>query len=232
MNKEYTSEIIDIFWKHIIKTESCWIWTGTIRRGSPDFKWRDSEYFPRHISLYLDGQYIKGNIYPSCKNKLCVNPDHLMNGDESRFWGKVQKLSEENGGCWVWIAGQDKDMYGKFKIKGLDIRAHVYSWALFTGRPVPKGLQVCHKCDHPYCVNPDHLFLGTTQCNTQDRDLKGRQSKGEKHPCAKLTIENVKHIRQLYRTNWYSQSKLAAMFEVSVSVIGAVVRRETWRHIT
>lgn len=174
---------IEKFWKSIEKTKFCWNWTGfldksglpVIRLGrkTEDGKRGLVEFSPRRLSLELDGQITPPSDRAQpliCRNKLCVNPEHLVHGDKARFWAKVQRYGDND--CWIWIAGQDKDMYGKFTLhengKSIDLRAHQYSWQLYTGRPVPKGLHVCHHCDHPYCVNPLHLFIGTNLDNNQD----------------------------------------------------------------
>jgi len=54
------------------------------------------------------------------------------------------------------------------------LRAHVVAYAMAHG-PIPDGMQVCHACDNPPCVNPKHLFLGTAKANAHDRDQKGRR---------------------------------------------------------
>ena len=192
------------------------------------------EYSPRRVSLEIAGRIMSPSERAQplvCKNKLCVNPAHLIIGDEARFWVKVQRLGEDD--CWVWTASQDKDLYGRFRIsengKNIDIRAHQYSWQLHSGRPIPSGVQVCHHCDHPYCVNPKHLFLGTTQDNTKDRDEKGRQIQGESHHKSKLDIEKVKKIRELYASGTYTQQQLADQFEISRSVIYDIVTHRTWK---
>lgn len=79
---------------------------------------------------------------------------------------------EPNTGCWLWgAATRDKKGYGVLKVKGKMQFAHRLNYQIHKGE-IPKGLFVCHRCDTPTCINPEHLFLGTTQENTQDRTNK------------------------------------------------------------
>ncbi len=84
-------------------------------------------------------------------------------------------LAEPNSGCWIWTSGWDKAGYGH---STGNVRAHRLSWEIHVG-DVPSGMLVCHKCDTPCCVNPNHLFLGTPQDNMSDKVSKGRQASGE-----------------------------------------------------
>lgn len=95
----------------------------------------------------------------------------------ARFAAKV--CPEPNTGCWLWTAQLMPGpwQYGRFTYRGREMLAHRASWEIHRG-PIPRRMHVCHRCDTPSCVNPDHLFLGTHQDNMRDRDNKGRGYKG------------------------------------------------------
>ena len=98
---------------------------------------------------------------------------------EERFWGKVNKLTDDK--CWKWTGatrGKEGVLYGVAWDGEKLIGAHRYSYELRHGE-IPeggeyRGMCVCHSCDTPLCVNPDHLFLGTHKNNMEDKVKKGR----------------------------------------------------------
>lgn len=88
-----------------------------------------------------------------------------------RLWAKVRR----SDGCWEWTGKRLPRGYGQIRINEprVMVLTHRVSYELAFG-PIPEGMNVCHRCDNPPCVRPDHLFLGTTQENATDRKLKGR----------------------------------------------------------
>ena len=111
---------------------------------------------------------------------------------EERFLSRF-KINKSSG-CWDWIAHTDKDGYGLLPATGKAIRAHRYSIQYYK-KCDPKGFMVCHTCDNPRCVNPDHLFLGTAQDNISDMLHKNRDAIiGSKNNKAKLTEEDALFI--------------------------------------
>lgn len=140
-------------------------------------------------------------------------------------------------GCWLWTGSKDKDGYGTFRRReGGLYRAHRVSYELHHGA-IPDGMIVCHRCDNPACVRPDHLWIGTHKENAEDRNEKGRHhptgphnpQRGEARHNARLTADAVRCIRSEAGTT--SQHALAQRFGVSQCAIFNVLSGKTWRHI-
>lgn len=142
------------------------------------------------------------------------------------FEDKYQPVPE--CGCWIWTGGATSAGYGQIRIDGKVQYAHRFSFERHHGISAA-GKEVCHKCDTPACVNPDHLFLGTHKENFLDAAAKGRMTaqKGQLSVKAKLTNEQVIAIRADDR----STRAIGAEYGISNRNVSAIKRRETWRHI-
>lgn len=106
---------------------------------------------------------------------LCKNKSRKKTPAEERFWKYVPKLHEKM--CWEWTGGMDGAGYGTVSngFGKSPLKAHRLSWEIHFGA-IPDGLMVCHACDNPSCVNPDHLLLGTQAANALDMSRKGRMN--------------------------------------------------------
>lgn len=148
---------------------------------------------------------------------------------EQRFWFHVDKSGP--GGCWIWKGSKDVLGYGRTKDGKTQRFAHRISWEIAHRRAIPEGMCVCHACDNPPCVNPDHLWLGTSAENTRDMVSKGRHLRGkrngENNPRAILTDGAVRDIR----ASKLKPRELSVKYGVSESSIRDVMAMRRWAHV-
>jgi HNH endonuclease len=152
---------------------------------------------------------------------------------ESRFWSKVNKTD----GCWLWTGATTNGGYGVIRGAGRGsklIRANRLSWELEHG--IDAGdKDVCHTCDNPKCVRPDHLFVGYASDNVRDMVNKGRAGggtpPGEAHHRAKLTESAVRQIRSRYAAGRDGLQTIAHDHGVSKKTIFNVVHGLIWRGV-
>ena len=155
-------------------------------------------------------------------NKLPVNT--LLERFENRF------VLVTESGCWIWTEGTITAGYGAMwdgeKVK----YAHRLAVELYRGENID-GKTVCHHCDIPSCVNPNHLFVGTVKDNVRDMHKKKRArgmfGKGEASIRAKLTDDDVRAIRKSPKTH----RLLAGEFNIDPSVITMIKNRKAWTHV-
>jgi LysM repeat protein len=137
--------------------------------------------------------------------------------DRAKFFSKVQVTDK----CHHWVGSIKEGGYGQFRLggrKGKLVQAHRFAYANAFGE-IPKGLCVCHKCDVRNCVNPEHLFVGTSHDNTIDCILKGRRAR-------KLTKEIVEKIRAEKGMTAYF---IAKKYGVDVGLVSRIVRMKSWK---
>ncbi len=146
-----------------------------------------------------------------------------------RFLSRVDQRPDSEGGCWLWIGGRWNHGYGYFKIGDIMLSAHRLSYELFVAT-IPAAHVVCHRCDTPLCVNPDHLWTGTQGENIADCVGKGRSTAGERNAGAVLTDRDVRDIR-VRRANGEGRKALAGAYGVSGRQITAICKREAWAHV-
>lgn len=143
---------------------------------------------------------------------------------EKRFWSHV--AIGHPGECWPWTGSTNSGGYGQFRVDGMPVGAHRYAFFL-AGGIIHEKYFVCHRCDNPPCVNPAHLFLGTAQDNSDDCVRKGRKARGDGHPVAKLSKEDVRKIFEL-RCSGMKHYAIAERFQVTRSNICLILGRKRW----
>lgn len=154
----------------------------------------------------------------------------MNTSDKLRFEAKTKA---DPSGCIVWTACRSTGGYGFFW--DIDLKKNVYAhraaWNIYKS-PIPKGLYVLHKCDNPACVNPDHLFLGTLQDNSRDRNSKGRNvnTRGENNGKCKLTVNKVLEIKAKLSSG-YRNKDLGTEYGVSVNTISSIKRKINWAFV-
>jgi len=137
----------------------------------------------------------------------------------NRFWNKVEKTDS----CWNWTACKNKNGYGMFNVNGKIWLAH--RWIMHEQGHTIDKLEVCHTCDNPACVSPDHLFVGTHKQNMKDLKDKKRSRHLKDR---KLTNTAVKDIR----LSTESHSALSRKYGVDPATIKSVREYITYREIS
>ena len=161
---------------------------------------------------------------------------------------QIKMMIDSHGGadsCLPWPYKLNQHGYGVCRYFGRDWRVHRVAYILAHGE-LPNDICVLHKCDNPPCFNPKHLFLGTRTDNLLDMRSKGRGSHGinpnpprgiprpdlwgEKNKNSKLTGEKVAEIKIRLGLG-HSQQSIANEFRVNQTLISAIKRGATWKHI-
>ena len=160
------------------------------------------------------------------ESRLCRSCNMASELSETEmFWQRVKKHGPDN--CWEWTGTIENHGYARIGAGENRKLAHRLCWEIVYG-PIPDGMCVCHKCDNPGCVNPNHLFLGTQLENMQDREQKGRTARGSANGKAKLNAEQVKEIRKRYQAGGITYKQLGLDYEVSKEAIQGIVKRRRW----
>lgn len=161
---------------------------------------------------------------------------------EDRFWA----CASVEGECLVWKRARLPQGYGIFQVGRKQFQAHRVAYFIAHGF-VPLGKIVCHHCDNPSCIKPEHLFAGTYKANTQDAVSKNRMASGRRNGAytkpemvragesngrSVLTNQQVRDIRLRFATTDVSKRDLGREFLVSEVTIHGVITKSLWRHVT
>jgi len=175
-----------------------------------------------------------------------VQQESLTSDAVERFLDKVDFNAPND--CWEWVGAQKPRGYGNLRFQKTYYLAHRFSYGIYKG-DVPEDKLVCHTCDNPSCVNPNHLFLGTAKDNTQDMIEKGRDGfdknratgqdngqnthpenrcYGERNGNSQPTWDDVDEMRQRHEQENLTYAQLADEYNITPSAVGFIIRKERW----
>lgn len=193
------------------------------------------------VDLISPNPYYSTDTPLSCQRIRHVGRNVINRYDQQTL--RRNYAIDPDTGCWEWIGFIQSGGYGQIEIHGAIWLAHRLSWSLHNHPehtdqcaghlPKPPKL-VCHGCDNPTCVNPDHLFLGSHAENMADAAAKGRWNPNaiaehsRKPRKRKLTDDMVREIR----TGADSDIGYAIRFGVSKSTVQAIRTRKRKRSAT
>jgi hypothetical protein len=131
--------------------------------------------------------------------------------------------------CLIW-KGATVRGYGVRKVGGRQGKVlYVHRMVCEAVHGPAKGRLALHRCNHPLCYNPEHLYWGDKRQNAEDSRAAGTMAVGEKHGGAKLTIEKVRTIR----ASNLSSYKLAGTMDVAASTIRGIRNGHgNWKWLT
>ena len=166
-----------------------------------------------------------------------VTPPKIPQG-LSLFDRLMRRVSVRPSGCWEWQGAKSPLGHGYIgrgrRGEGV-VGAHRVAWEHANG-PIPPGMCVCHHCDNPPCVRPDHLFLGTRADNNKDMTRKGRHAahigtqrslRGSQHHAATITEDTARAIRDASGTH----AEVARQYGVSHFIAYRIRTGKTWTHV-
>jgi hypothetical protein len=146
---------------------------------------------------------------------------------KNSFYKKIIKKE----GCWDWSVGRTGSGYGVIYLGRNQKLIHRVSWLIHHGE-IPKELWVLHKCDNPICSNPDHLYLGTPQQNTNDKIARGRLNLkyGEDRSHSKLKNYQAKEIKEKLLKGIH-EKELSKEYSVHVNTIRDIKMGRRWQFL-
>lgn len=204
---------------------------GRFKRHSP----KGMGVINGQLMSFKDMANMAGITYQAATNRFLylerigrcdISLDDLFSHKQQDFDNSYCTVPES--GCWLWVRAQTPDGYGAFREGKRKVLAHRHSLERI-GINVPADSFVCHKCDTPSCVNPDHLYVGDARTNSADKVKRGRcrAGKWERNGSAKLTADQVKKILADNRV----QHVIARDFGITQTHVSEIKNGKYWRGI-
>lgn len=137
-------------------------------------------------------------------------------------------LPDNPEGCWEWAGSKTHKGYGQFYWEGRPKHAHRISAHLLMDFDLKSDLHVCHSCDNPACVNPNHLWFGTNRENHRDKQEKDRQVYGSAVGTSKLNAFQVRVVKRLLELGSITQDEIGRFFGVSQAAVWKIASNKSW----
>lgn len=145
--------------------------------------------------------------------------------DDEKLALLLRRSAKGEGGCLIWQGCCSGNGYPAVGYQGRQWGAHRLVWALTRGVIPDAEIHICHTCDNPKCINPEHLFAGTCRENMKDKVSKGRQAYGVRNGRAKLSESQVQEIIRDDRP----KRVIAREYGVSDTMIRYIKSGKSWR---
>lgn len=179
----------------------------------------------QHSRSYCAAHYAKWRKYGDPKAVRQIQLHGLSLAERFNAY-----VGERGSGCWEWVGSRDANGYGRLNVKNIPVLAHRLSWEIHFG-PITSADHICHRCDNPSCVRPEHLFKGDHAANMADKMAKKRHrygvSRGEAHGRAKLTEADVREIRRIGPP----ARQHVERYGISNTQASDIISRRSWRHV-
>ncbi len=147
-------------------------------------------------------------------------------------WINTQCILIENG-CFIWTGFINEGGYGRARLGKALVFVHRFMYERYHGVTLTRDQCVCHKCDTPGCCRREHLWIGSSQDNADDRDKKGRNINycGENHGGSKLKNKDVLEIKDLIRCGRMTSDEIAAQYGAHGSTIHLIKHGKQWKSV-
>ena len=141
----------------------------------------------------------------------------------TRFFSKVNAGDFNHKKCWPWTGAGKGNGYGNVRLGKRNVAAHRYAYEIMVG-PVPDGMDVCHTCDNRWCVNPDHLYVGTRKQNMTDCRNRGRAAGGNRKHLKEVDVQEI-HRRL---NAGMSPRQVAETMDVNYSTVSSIQKGNSY----
>ncbi len=247
-----TSELMEWVKSKCVSNEiGCEIWSGATDHSGYPISFFDKKSARIHKIIYENrsGKSISKTerLHRKCRNRLCLNPDHIFADNCIDPYGKTRTIGMSAGdlvswaldkavktgsGCMLWM-GKNRSGYGVVKHGGRSLGLHRLSLEVKLGYKLPNDLCACHKCNIKNCINPEHLYAATSAQNTADakRDGLFKIQRGEDHGTSKLNNAAVLEIRDLSNCGLFTHGEIASWYGISRGHVGTLANKKRWTHI-